>query len=285
MIRPQIQVRPLQVRDQQAVEDLVFHSYRLHTHLDWYDVLDWLGRDESPVRLAWQGPRLTGLMAISQPLNHSAWLRILALDDTAPAYQVTDSLWQDLLPELRASGIDSVSALVTRDWIQPLVRHLKFHYVEDVITLEREGTGLPDLAESPLNVRLTQPEDLDQITAIDQTAFEPPWQMARDDLWQARRVAAICTLAELEGQPVGYQISTQYGDSAHLARLAVAPSLQHHGVGSLLLHDVLQRFLRRRIHNMTVNTQAHNLTSQRLYRHFGFRRNGYDPGVWTIPLD
>ncbi len=285
MIRPQIQIRRLQTRDHQAVEDLVFHCYRLHTHLDWYDVLDWLGRDESPVRLAWQGQRLAGMMAISQPLNHSAWLRILALDDTAPAYQISDTLWQDLLPELRARGIDSVSVLITRDWIQPLIRHLKFRYVEDVITLEREGTHLPELAESPLSVRLTDPEDLMRITAIDQAAFDPPWQMAGEDLWQARRVAAISTLAEYEGQAVGYQISTQYGDSAHLARLAVAPSHQHQGVGSLLLHDVLRRFLGRGVTSMTVNTQAHNLTSQRLYRHFGFRRNGYDPGVWTIPLD
>jgi RimJ/RimL family protein N-acetyltransferase len=36
---------------------------------------------------------------------------------------------------------------------------------------------------------------------------------------------------------------------------------------------------------MSVNTQAHNLASQRLYRHFGFRRNGYDPPVWSLDIE
>jgi RimJ/RimL family protein N-acetyltransferase len=35
---------------------------------------------------------------------------------------------------------------------------------------------------------------------------------------------------------------------------------------------------------VTVNTQSGNRRSQRLYHHYGFRRNGYDLAVWKADL-
>jgi len=45
-----------------AIDDLLFHSYQVHTHLDWYEPVEWLDRQRVPVRLAWQGDRLAGLL-------------------------------------------------------------------------------------------------------------------------------------------------------------------------------------------------------------------------------
>jgi RimJ/RimL family protein N-acetyltransferase len=38
------------------------------------------------------------------------------------------------------------------------------------------------------------------------------------------------------------------------------------------------------VRSLTVNTQASNHRSQRLYLRYGFERNGYDLGVWQAHL-
>ena len=51
-----------------------------------------------------------------------------------------------------------------------------------------------------------------------------------------------------------------------------------------LLIDLLSRFERRGVLSMTVNTQASNTRSQRLYTGFGFERTGYDLPVWMVEI-
>jgi len=83
-----------------------------------------------------------------------------------------------------------------------------------------------------------------------------------------------------ENEVVGYQISTRHRAMGHLARLAVIPNRQGKRVGSMLLHDLLSKFDKRGIKSVTVNTQNSNQSSQRLYNHYGFERNGFDLAVW-----
>jgi ribosomal protein S18 acetylase RimI-like enzyme len=108
--------------------------------------------------------------------------------------------------------------------------------------------------------------------------------MMEMDLRFARKIAAVHTVAVLDNEIVGYQLSTQYRQSGHLARLAVSPDMQGFGIGAALLDDMIRRFLRRRVRTVTVNTQESNVRSQRLYEQYGFRRNGYDLPVYTINL-
>ncbi|MBZ0302693.1 MAG: GNAT family N-acetyltransferase [Anaerolineae bacterium] len=279
-----ISVTTLERAHRRAVDDLLFHSYQVHTHLDWYEPVDWLDQHPALVRLAWVNHRLAGLLALSQTLNRTSWLRIVALSDDSPANTVLGALWQDILPELRDLGVETVSALVMRQWVINYLRDLNFVFVEDVITLQRSSTLLPDQPDLPVRVRGLYPDDLPRLTAIDQAAFSAPWQMTQSEIRQASRIAELCTVADVNAEPVGFQISTLYRDGAHLARLAVDPNNQGHGIGSILLHDLLRRFMERDIMSVTVNTQASNLRSQRLYRTFGFRRNGYDLPVWMIRI-
>jgi ribosomal-protein-alanine N-acetyltransferase len=135
-----------------------------------------------------------------------------------------------------------------------------------------------------LSIRLARAEDLPIMAQVDQAAFSPPWQMTLAEVRQAERISATCTVAQYEKQVVGYQLSTLYFDGAHLARLAVTPDMQNKGVGSALLSDVLRTFARRGVYSMTVNTQARNEISQRLYLRHDFRHNGYNLPVWMAQL-
>ena len=119
---------------------------------------------------------------------------------------------------------------------------------------------------------------------VDNAAFAPLWQYSARDLRDASRVVARFTLAKLNGRVVGYQLSTTYKDSAHLVRLATSPSLQGMGVGSMLLGEAIEHFLKRRYTEMTVNTQADNRVSQQLYRRFGFTEIGQSVPVWAIAI-
>ncbi|MEO8395180.1 MAG: GNAT family N-acetyltransferase, partial [Chloroflexota bacterium] len=241
--------------------------------------------EDYPARLVWQNSRLQGVIATSAPLNHTCWLRIVCINDQADAQQIISLLWESLLPELHAQGVHKVALLIIRSWISAYVTPLGFHFAEEIITFRRPQLETPpDPFPEGLSIRLTQPEDLAAILDVDNRAFIPPWQMEREELRQAERISASCTVAELDGKLVGYELSTLYFDGAHLARLAVAPEAQGIGVARALLIDLLRRFERRGVYAMTVNTQATNTRSQHLYIGFGFERTGYDLPVWMVEI-
>jgi [ribosomal protein S18]-alanine N-acetyltransferase len=280
----EVTVTPFQRRYREDVRDLLFRTYRMHSHLDWYDTDQWLETDDVPMRLAWAGGRLAGFMAASQPLNNTSWIRLAAVADDIQPQPVMTHLWDALVDDLRARAVRTVALLVLRDWVVHYLSPHGFHYVEDIVTLRRAMQSLPDAPRPPLNIRVSTPDDINIIAAIDQAAFAPPWQLSLPELRQAQRVSAICTVAERDGEIIGYQLSTLYFDGGHLARLAVQPFAQGNGIGAALLHDLIQRFMRRGVGSITVNTQASNTRSQRLYQRFGFERNGYDLPVWMAEI-
>jgi len=275
-------ITPYQRRHRHAASDLLFYSHYAHTHLDWHDPEDWLDRfGVERMRLAWQDGELAGMLATSEPLNDAYWIRILAFSNEFEGDRVLAALWDSVA---RQATVREVNLLIAQEWLKPKLKPLDFHAREEIITLHRVGQYIPNGKHPPLEFHITQPEDLPLLLDIDNRAFQPPWQLTYNELRQAQRIAAQCTVAQLDGQPVGYQLSTLYRTNAHLARLAVLPEAQGFGIGGGLLGDVLARFHRRGIYGMTVNTQASNKRSQRLYKRYGFRRNGYDLPVWSALL-
>jgi ribosomal-protein-alanine N-acetyltransferase len=277
-------ITPYQRRHLRQVHDLLFHNQSVHTHLDWHETDQWLDTQQVPMRLAWQHGRLIGILATSSPLNHTCWIRLAAVQDYANQSAVLRAMWDDLITELRGLDVHLAALLGVRDWILEYTPEMGFQYVEDIITLARAGHDMPEIQPQHLTLRPAEPYDLEAMARVDHAAFAPPWQLAQDELRQAHRISASCTVALQQGRMVGYQLSTLYFDGAHLARLAVMPQAQGNGIGSTLLADVLGRFFRRGVYSMTLNTQASNLQSQRLYRRFGFRPNGYDLPYWSATL-
>lgn len=279
-----LHITAFEQRHRQLVEDLIFRSYQVHTHLDWQDVSDWLGSGQGILRLAWSGKLLIGVLGVSKPLYHTAWIRLAALQDRTAGQMILRALWGDIVGELRSLGIETVAVLSAHNWIEHFVGALGFQHNEEIITLRRDGDMLPDLHPGSAQIRVYAPVDIEVVTAVDHAAFAPPWQLSSEELRQAASIASSYTIAMLESRIVGYQVCTLYRDGAHLARLAVHPAYQGRGIGGLLLHDVLRRFFKRHVYTMTVNTQASNHRSQHLYQHYGFQRNGYDLPVWSVRL-
>ncbi len=286
---PHFTITPYKRRHRQMVLDLLFQSGRIHTHLDWHDSAAWIDSREVPIQLAWlDNGRLAGIMASSEIMSSMCWLRLIAVDDSVSAQAVLPPLWDAMSAELRELGTTEVYVLVINDWLLPQVqRTLDFERIEEIITLKRDGPNLPPYnpysSGAPV-IRVAEDDDLRIMTAVEQVAFTPPWQLTRSDLWQARRMSASCTIATHGDQIVGYQLSTLFRQSAHLARLAVLPDVQGNGVGSALVDHMIRYFMKRGVRSITVNTQYSNERSRRLYERYEFRRNGYDLPVWRIQI-
>ncbi len=271
-------------RHQQAVMDLLFRSHYVHYHLDWHDTDEWLNNKDAPTFVLWDEDRIIGVLGVSIPLEGTCWLRLAAIIDGVDIQHAIETLWQTLYIHLQKQHIKSVWILGVHAWLTPHLQYLDFRYVEDVVTLRRNTSELPSTPQSDIaiDIRTLHMEDVPMVADVDRQAFHPPWQMTDDDIYHALRHAAIATVAQIDNKIVGYQISTKSHSIAHLARLAVHPTLQGRKIGAALLDDMIRRFQRRGISTMTVNTQASNTHSQRLYNRYYFERNGYDFPVWRF---
>ena len=273
-----------QRRDRRAVMALLNRSYRVQTHMDWFEPEEWLDTQPALTWTAWQGSRLVALLGMSEPLDGASWIRMLALETHIDGYAVLRELWQHVQPELRAAHIRQVALLLMQDWIGDYAAAIGFRTFDQVVTMRRNLHDMPSPLLKQHFVRSFTPNELSAIIRIDQSAFIAPWQMSASDIRQSERMASQLTVATLSGEIVGYQLATHYYDEAHLARLAVLPQYQGQGVGAALVSDLIQRFTRRGVFSITVNTQLTNAHSQRLYRRFDFERTGYDLPVWLIDL-
>jgi len=286
---PTLVITPFTKRNRHLVRDLLSRSFYSHVHLDWHDSDHWMESENALIRLAWLHGNLVGMIGLSEPLHRTAWVRLAAVVDHVDPAPVLSALWGELRQEARDAGVIQVTMLMVRDWPIDIMAGLQFTFLEQIVTLRRSDTFVP---ETPLPegflIRTARQDDVAAMTAVDHAAFTPPWQLAGSDIRQAERVSANATVAvqNVDGrqQIVGYQISTLYFDGSHLARLAVIPSVQGLGIGRALVGEVLRYFARRGVYAMTVNTQAGNESSQRLYRRLSFRHNGYDLPVWSIQL-
>lgn len=280
-----IRVSPFERRHKQAAADLLFYGPYFHSHLDWQTAEDWLTDEDAIIYLAWSQGQLIGLLGASAPLNRASWIRVTAVQRGWTPRDVLLPLWESISGDLRQQGTALVGWLLAESWQQKEIAGLGFAYYDEIITLRRTGHLLPEGGRLPgLRIREAERTDLDKMATVDQAAFSPPWQMTRGEVRQGSRIGASTTVAEYEDALVGYQISTLYHNNAHLARLAVLPEMQGKGIGGALLAELITYFLRRRVQSLTVNTQATNVRSQRLYERFGFVRNGYDLPVWAINL-
>jgi ribosomal protein S18 acetylase RimI-like enzyme len=129
-----------------------------------------------------------------------------------------------------------------------------------------------------------QPFDLPVVAAVDAAAFEPLWQNSLQSLQLAYPQAVFPTVIETDGRVVGYQIATRNPLGAHLARLAVDPSLQGRGLGRALVADLVQQTGRHGMARLTVNTQSDNFTSLALYTAIGFHETGERFPVYQLAV-
>lgn len=259
-----------------------------HLHLDWQILPEMLRADDFRCRVVRQDGRIhSGIGVTIQTSPHHtervAWLRLI-LPGGMRSDRSLDRLWDTLSADLRGEGVSQVALLALDPWVETPAARWRFERTNSVITLRRMSSQTPPLPQTSLRIRNAVQDDLDNIAALDAMAFELCWHHNRIALETAWKQAATFTVAESCGELLGYQLSTWHIDTGHLARLAVRPDHQGKGLGILLVSQMLRFFADRGVSVITVNTQADNIASQRLYRRLGFEPVNHSVAFWSLAL-
>lgn len=183
-------------------------------------------------------------------------------------------------------------------WLVKPLEQANFHIVERVEFFVRDRLQrrvLPSSQALPakFRVQLAQSSQLRQIAEVDALAFPPLWHMGEaqlQSLWTSHRMVVLLdgeheavvgytALAMVdESEPSARESSNHGGQPlgrhAHLARIAVSPNVQGHGLGQHLLIDCLQFAQKQGVNAVHLNTQTSNEASRQLYKRFGFSRTG-----------
>jgi [ribosomal protein S18]-alanine N-acetyltransferase len=265
---------------------LMTREDRLHIHLDWQTVDEWLDEPDTPIFLAMHNNSIVGAMAAAPPLGDSTWVRLVTIAPHIAVESVIAELWTALKVDLLARNVQHIAILLLRPWIQPYIKQLGFQPLESIVTLRREGTLVPERQDTDTNVsfRVADWHDIPAVAEVDHRAFEPTWQLSATSIRFAARMSARFTVAEIDNKIVAYQLSTLYREGAHLARLATIPDIQGKGIGGMLLDEMIRHYVRRNVFSITVNTQRRNVKSLSLYKRFGFDFTGLDMDVWSIEI-
>jgi ribosomal-protein-alanine N-acetyltransferase len=183
------------------------------------------------------------------------------------------------------SGIEDLAALDIGGWLHSLLDRSGFLQTTEVMFMEWNGARPPDPPHPIDGLRTLEGRDLHELAGLDRRAFGPIWQHSEKVLALALQQASLASVVERDGRLVAYQISTASAYGAHLARLAVDPLWQNHGIGSDLGIEVLRHFALQGFTRVTLNTQADNERSLRLYRRLGFSETAQRFPVYQIRLD
>ncbi|MBN1427554.1 MAG: GNAT family N-acetyltransferase [Anaerolineae bacterium] len=273
--------------EHQQIGELLGVAPLCHMHLDWQSLPAMLA---NPLLRCWvlhhDGAirALLGATVYNPPAGASvAWLRLALppIDGSEPGF---DCLWEALQDDLASMAVGQIGILAIEPWVENIADDWGFRRTNAVVTLQRNFGRMPPLPVPPMQIRAVAQADLDDIVRVDAVSFHPLWQHDRAALEAAQCQASTFTLIEMEGDILGYQLSTWYVDSGHLARLAVKPEARGQGLSKLLVGDVLHFFAKRNITTITVNTQEDNVVSQRLYASLGFEHTGHSVPVWTFDM-
>lgn len=213
-----------------------------------------------------------------------AWVRLAVLGETLEVRGWLDLVLPPVLDGLHRRRVRELAWMDCHRWAAPYLRQYGFSAAAEVVTLIKFDRALPPVQAPDVHLRTASQEDAPEIAAVDRAAFASDWWYSEDTI--RRRICASphFTVAELSGGVVAYADAELYLPQAHINRIAVHPSYQGHRVGTHLLRDAITAFWEKGAQRITLNTQADNHPSRRLYRRLGFQVTGERVVVWKLQL-
>lgn len=135
-------------------------------------------------------------------------------------------------------------------------------------------------------------DDLPAVLAIEEASFLSPWTRAAF-LHELHSPHSQITVAERDGQIIGYLCCWYVADEVHILDIAVESASRQQGVGERLLRHALLVGQRQGAQSANLEVRWSNLPARALYKKFGFsevavrRRyyaNGEDALLMLCPL-
>lgn len=269
-------VRTALKSDQEAIQDFLDRAAAVHRHLDWRTPLDWLGNQNFLISLT--DSEISGLLICTAEPSEVYWIRVFG----ASRYSLIEEQWRLLFNHLAGQlpiqqSPTTIASIAYFDWMKKILVEDHWELHQKVVQLRWVDNNLNKLDKKwpeELSIRPMTYSDIRVVTEIDQECFKFVWKQSQDVVRHAFEQSSYTTVAILEGEIVGFQISTSHKSIAHLARLAVLPKFQGQYIGQALVQNMLRHFFRPWIREITVNTQHNNDVSLNLYRKMGFKPTG-----------
>jgi len=283
MVDVDLQMRSAVQTDRRLLANLMQLGPYSHRHLDWRYPLDWIGSPPFLV-LEWQDQIISVLACPPDP-PLVAWIRLFVASGKISLDDSWQKLWNAARLYLVGKGHFMAAAIVLQEWYHSLLLASGFSCRQSIVILEREER-LPVQVTLPAGflIRPMLQHDLPAVAELDAAAFDLLWQNSLPALELAYPQAVLATVAEADGQVLGYQLSTRNPVGAHLARLAVRPEQQGRGLGRALVADLIHQADRHGMYRLTVNTQSDNAASLTLYNNLGFRETGKLYAVYQLQI-
>ena len=275
-------VRPADSKDHGQLSNLIFFETRLHRHLDWRSPLEWLG---DPFYWALdEGGHISAALACPMEAKAIAWVRLFVYAGSWSAGNAWNLLWSTAREEMARAGGATVAAIAVQPWFQNVLAESGFENRQQIVLLEWRYQPWAGKEANGVRIRKMTEADLPEVERIDAASFHPLWQNPLETLHKAFMQSLFTTVAEADRGIAGYQLTTGSGGRAHLARLAVDPTVQGRGIGTALVSDLFTRLTQNGIGKLSVNTQSDNLPSLNLYQKMGFVRTGEGYPVFAFDV-
>ena len=269
-------VRTAQKSDQDAIQFFMDHAAAVHRHLDWRSPFDWFGNHNFLLSL--QNDEIAGLLICTAEPDEVSWVRIFGADRFSQIEKQWKFLFGQLIRQLQSQKSTlTITSIAYFDWMKMLLTENQWKVQQEVVQLNWVHNNLNKLDKKwpeELSIRPMTYHDIKTVTKIDQDCFLFIWKQSQDVIRRAFEQSSYTTVALLEDEIVGFQISTSHKAIAHLARLAVQPKFQGQHIGQALVQNMLRHYSRPWIHEITVNTQHDNQISLSLYSKMGFEPTG-----------
>lgn len=273
-------VRLVRSSDERRLSRWLATQKRLHTKFSGNDLSYWLASREG--FLAEHSTEPVGFLLYAQTSRESASIIGLAVGDRWDEDQILAILFQKALPVLRRRGISTLTCVTAAKWTgEALRRHLNFTFRGSLASYLKVDWYVPEFAQSVISINRASRADAAEILLVDRTAFPPLWQQDEQAIFTSLQRDGFLLKAEWKDVLVGYACGTSNGSYGHINRLAVHPQVQGQGVGKRLLAESISHFHQSGIHRVSLNTQANNTASRRLYEQFGFQMINCDIQVLT----
>lgn len=275
-------VTPAAAVDKDTVWRLSQYEWHSHHHVDWYTPEYWLPQ----TLLYWEEKRPVACLAIAADPPPCAWVRLAGFSyaHTALAHRLRQ-LWEASLPLLAAAQVSQVCWMCSQRWVDKWLPGLGFEVVNHLESFVKDDVVVPATRPGVGVIRPVNPADFEPLAELEAQTFLPMWRHSAASLRAGWEQALSFDVVEHDGELIAFQHSVSGpGRVAHLARITVHPAWQGQGVGSALLAQTINGYAGRGYREVTLNTQADNLSSHYLYQKFGFRPAEFRLPIWGVDL-
>lgn len=137
--------------------------------------------------------------------------------------------------------------------------------------------------ESAETIAPMQADDLPDVLAVEQVAYEFPWTHG-NFLDSLRAGHSAWTMRDSGGGLIAYAVLMLALDEAHLLNLTVAPACQRFGFGWRMLEAMAENARSYGARTMLLEVRPSNEAAQKMYERYGFLRIGTRRGYYPARL-